>query len=72
MVAAGNIRTDEELDKLLDVVWSNLTYFLDNVGFYTTGRDFKDRQNYYCQMQKKNPHWQILLETDLQLQYFVA
>jgi hypothetical protein len=63
MVAAGNIRTDEELDKLLDVVWSNLTYFLDNVGFYTTGRDFKDRQNYYCQMQKKNPHTPRVMES---------
>ena len=53
MIAAGNIKSDEELDKLLEVVWSNLNFFLDNVGFYTTGKDFTDQQNFYCQMQKK-------------------
>jgi hypothetical protein len=63
MIAAGNIKSDEELDKLLEVVWSNLNFFLDNVGFYTTGKDFTDQQNFYCQMQKKNPHTPRVMES---------
>ena len=63
MIAAGNIRSDEELDKLLEVVWSNLTFFLDNVGFYTTGHDYTEKHNFYCKMQKQNPHTPRVMES---------
>ena len=63
MVAAGNIKSDEELDKLLDVVLSNLTFFLENVGSYTHDRDYRDRHNFYCQMQKQNPHTPRVMES---------
>ena len=68
MVAAGNIKSDEELDKLLDVVLSNLTYFLDNVGHNLSDNPsdevvIKDKHNFYCKMQKQNPHTPRVMES---------
>ena len=68
MVAAGNIKSDEELDKLLDVVLSNLTYFLDNVGHNLSDNSsdeeyIKDKHNFYCKMQKQNPHTPRVMES---------
>ncbi|OUT92799.1 MAG: hypothetical protein CBB96_05615 [Gammaproteobacteria bacterium TMED36] len=64
MIAASNIRTDEELDKLLEVVLSNLTFFLDNVGLSRDFQsDYKDKHNFYCKMQKENPHTPRVMES---------
>jgi hypothetical protein len=56
MVAAGNIQTVEELDKLLELAETSLNYYLDNVGItQESGADYHELQNYYCINQKKNP-----------------
>ena len=60
--------SDEELDKLLDVVLSNLTYFLDNVGHNLSDNSsdeeyIKDKHNFYCKMQKQNPHTPRVMES---------
>jgi len=55
MVAAGNINTEEELAKVLSLATANLNQYLDYMGMGEKG-DYKDKQNYYCQNQKKNPH----------------
>jgi hypothetical protein len=55
MVAAGNIRTQEELSYMLEMVLTNLDHYLKNIGEVTPDC-FKEQQNFYCQNQKKNPH----------------
>jgi hypothetical protein len=56
MVAAGNISEQHELDNIIDLGIKTLDYYLHNVGDRISGCDVKDRQNYYCQNQKQNPH----------------
>jgi hypothetical protein len=56
MVAAGNINEQQELDNLVDLGIKTLDYYLHNVGDRIGGVDVTDRQNYYCQNQKQNPH----------------
>jgi len=56
MLAAGNINTQEELNQLTDTVIDNLDHYLYNVGKIRTTQDYKNKQNYYCINQKKNPH----------------
>jgi hypothetical protein len=56
MVAAGNINEQQELDNIVDLGIKTLDYYLHNVGDRINGCDVKDRQNYYCQNQKLNPH----------------
>lgn len=55
MVAAGNIQTEEELEKVLTLAKENLNYYLMNLDEGGIG-DYANRQNWYCQNQKKNPH----------------
>jgi len=57
MVAAGNVRTGEELDNLCELALRTLDYYLKNVG--NTQQDLADyhmAQNRYCHYQKQNPH----------------
>jgi hypothetical protein len=56
MVAAGNISDQRELGNLVDLGVKTLDYYLKNVGNRQAGADYSDRQNYYCQNQKQNPH----------------
>ena len=55
MVAAGNIQTEEELEKVLSLAKSNLQHYLQSL---TGGglQDYTAKQNWYCQNQKQNPH----------------
>lgn len=55
MVAAGNIQTEEELEKVLSLVKNNLQHYLAHLtggGLY----DYTAKQNWYCHNQKQNPH----------------
>ena len=57
IVAAGNIRAGEELDRLCELATDSLDYYLSNVG--NTQQDVADyhmAQNRYCHYQKQNPH----------------
>jgi hypothetical protein len=57
MIAAGNVREDEELDALCGLALKSVDYYLENVG---TTQDWPDdyhmAQNRYCHYQKQNPH----------------
>ena len=55
MVAAGFITDIDELDKVVQLVSSNLDYYLENVGS-RSATDYTAAQNKYCYWQKQNPH----------------
>jgi len=55
MIAAGNVRSEEELSKILKMVITNLEFYLNNIG-ETGDATFKMKQNFYCEKQKENPH----------------
>jgi len=56
MVAAGNIREENEIDLLCHLAKVSLKYYLENVGLtQTCGGDFHMAQNRYCHYQKQNP-----------------
>lgn len=56
MVAAGNIREENEIDLLCHLAKVSLKYYLENVGLtQTCGADFHMAQNRYCHYQKQNP-----------------
>ena len=65
MVAAGNINTDFEMDVILELSKKSLLHYVDNIPKHRPAMkyedmvaqyDFTDKQNYYCQQQKQNPH----------------
>jgi hypothetical protein len=72
MVAAGNINTDYELSVLLEISKKSLVHYLDNISKYrpalkyeemVEANNFTEKQNYYCQQQKCNPHTPRVLKT---------
>ncbi len=56
MIAAGNIRTEEEIKQLSETCLDLIEYYIKNIGKYDSIGQFKDKQNYYCRQQKLNPH----------------
>ena len=59
MLAAGNVNTDEEADKIISIATNNLHSYMENVGTYTNyinNNAVKVAQNHYCNNQKQNPH----------------
>mgnify|MGYP001156996900 CR=1 FL=1 len=59
MLAAGNVRTDEEADEIIRIALSNLRAYFDEVGL-SKGEGQTDlvqaSQDYYCHNQQQNPH----------------
>ena len=55
IVAAGNIQEEEELTRLLTFAFENLLFYVEGLGKLGL-TDYTERQNYYCQNQKQNPH----------------
>ena len=59
MLAAGNVKTDEEATEIIQIALSNLHAYFEEVG-ETKGEGAPDLvaacQNYYCENQQKNPH----------------
>ena len=55
IVAAGNIQEEEELTRLLTFAFENLLFYIEGLGGLGL-TDYTERQNYYCQNQKQNPH----------------
>ena len=57
MVAAGNIQSEQELDRILMLGKSNLLYYITNVGKTTDPKiNSTEAQNFYCYNQRQNPH----------------
>ena len=59
MIAAGNVRTDEEANAIIDLALENLRVWFQSVPEYTgnANRDITaGAQNYYCHNQQQNPH----------------
>ena len=61
MIAASNINDEAEFEQFARAVEANLDYYLQYVGAYktvtkATKEETRDRQNWYCQNQKQNPH----------------
>ena len=59
MLAAGNVKTDEEATEIMQIALSNLHAYFEEVG-ETKGEGAPDLvaacQNYYCENQQQNPH----------------
>lgn len=56
MLAVGNLKEESEVDQLCDTAFSLIAYYVENLGKNNHYGIFKERQNYYCSQQKKNPH----------------
>jgi hypothetical protein len=57
MIAAGNLRTEEEINQLCKVCLNLTTYYVNNLDkLQPTTDDYKEKHNFYCSQQKLNPH----------------
>lgn len=57
MVAAGNLKEEDEIDQLCSIAKATLDHYLKNVGKEQQDvADFHMAQNRYCRYQKQNPH----------------
>jgi hypothetical protein len=59
MLAAGNVRTEEEAAAIIDLALDNLRAYFDEIGEFdgTGDREITiAAQNYYCHNQQQNPH----------------
>lgn len=57
MIAAGNIKTQEEIQQLSDVCFALIEFYLTHAkNFEINTGDFRPQQNLYCRQQKLNPH----------------
>lgn len=59
MIAAGNVQEDSELEQIFDIAKLGLDTYLETVGESNNSSDKQfvlDKQNYYCENQKQNPH----------------
>ena len=56
MVAAGNLRSELDIQQLCDLAKTTLDFYIKNVGIeQQSGFDFHQAQNRYCHYQKQNP-----------------
>jgi phycocyanobilin:ferredoxin oxidoreductase len=57
MIAASNVKDEQELDQIKTVVLDNLDVYLSQVANTNSDpRNFTEQQNYYCSNQQRNPH----------------
>jgi len=61
MLAASNVKTEEESNEIIRIATDNLRAYFDEVGVSKGNNEFtKDEiieaQNYYCHNQQQNPH----------------
>jgi phycocyanobilin:ferredoxin oxidoreductase len=57
MIAASNVKEEQELDQIKDVVLDNLDLYLSQVANTNSNTaDVTEQQNYYCANQQRNPH----------------
>jgi len=56
MVAAGNLREEDEIEQLCNLAKTTLDFYIKNAGIeQQSGFDFHQAQNRYCHYQKQNP-----------------
>ena len=63
MLAAGNVKTEEEADEIIRIALSNLHAYFDEVGATDGEADsalVSACQDYYCHNQQQNPHTPML------------
>ena len=59
MLAAGNVKTDEEASEIIRIATDNLRAYFDEVGATKGEGDIalvQGSQDYYCHNQQQNPH----------------
>jgi len=59
MLAAGNVRTEQEAIEIINIAVNNLEFYMHEVAKYNRTADVetvKECQNYYCYNQQQNPH----------------
>ena len=59
MIAAGNVKSEEEATAIIDLALSNLETYFKEIPEYAGYGDREmtiGSQNYYCENQQKNPH----------------
>ena len=59
MLAAGNVKTEEEAVAIIELALNNLRAYFDEIGEFTGFGDtslVQAAQNYYCHNQQQNPH----------------
>lgn len=59
MIAAGNVKTNEEAQAIVKLATNNLQVYFDSIGQYDHTAKIEDTiaaQNYYCHNQQQNPH----------------
>ena len=59
MLAAGNVKTEEEAVAIIELAQDNLRAYFDEIGEFTGCGDrdlVTASQNYYCHNQQQNPH----------------
>ena len=59
MIAAGNVREEDELNKICTMAVSNLNNYIDKIRNHEGEADIKEvikAQNYYSEHQQKTPH----------------
>jgi phycocyanobilin:ferredoxin oxidoreductase len=66
MLAAGNVKTDEEASEIIRIALDNLHAYLDEVGA-TKGEGDQSlvaaSQDYYCHNQQQNPHTPAVMKS---------
>jgi len=66
MLAAGNVKTEEEADAIIKKALSNLEAYMMEIGDFT-GNGNRDlvlaSQNHYCENQRKNPHTPAVMKS---------
>ena len=66
MLAAGNVKTDEEATEIIRIALDNLRIYIDEVGL-TKGEGNPEIvaacQDYYCHNQQKNPHTPAVMKS---------
>ena len=66
MLAAGNVRNEEEAVAIIDIAIHNLRAYFDEVGL-SAGNGNRDlviaAQNYYCHNQQQNPHTPAVMKS---------
>lgn len=63
MVSAGNIREEEEIDKILELAIKNLELILSQLPNRVEGADWSVKHDWYCHNQKQNPHTPRVMES---------
>ena len=59
MLAAGNVKTDEEADEIIRIATTNLAYYFEDVEETAGEGDWnavQKAQDWYCHNQQQNPH----------------